>query len=149
MLQAAPGTTVELAVTWLDDAQLEIMHATEGNYDYARLDGIDLVFEDGRKADSVELYVGRHGNLVHAGNAIALAAVAAGGRNLPAMTTAEVLLLVRDRVAPDAAIDAFILRLIGDVGFRRDCTAVLGSDAVAFNCPLESVVEDFPRSRFP
>src|SRR3546814_2555454 len=98
----------------VDDAQLEIMHATEGNYHYARRDGIDLVFEDGRKADSVERYVGRHGNLLHAGSAIALAAVAAEGRSLPAMTTAEVLLLVRDRIAPDAEINAFILRLIGD-----------------------------------
>src|SRR3546814_13035109 len=52
------------------------------------------------------------------------------------MTTAEVLLLVRDRIAPDAEIDAFILRLIGDEGFRRDCTAMLGADAVVFRHPF-------------
>ncbi|MEC9185370.1 MAG: hypothetical protein VX930_13935, partial [Pseudomonadota bacterium] len=47
MLQRAPGTTVELAVTWLDDEQLEIMHATEGGYYYAEIEGVDLTYDDG------------------------------------------------------------------------------------------------------
>ena len=72
MLQRAPGTTVELAVTWLDDEQLEIMHATEGGYYYAEIEGVDLTYDDGTRADSVNLDVGSEGHLVHEAQPVAL-----------------------------------------------------------------------------
>ena len=59
-------------MTWLDDEQLEIMHATEGGYYYAEIEGVDLTYDDGTRADSVHLYVGREGHLVHEAQPVAL-----------------------------------------------------------------------------
>ena len=47
-LHACPGAQVRLSITWLDDAQLQVMHATEiqgENYCYARLDGVRIAIE--------------------------------------------------------------------------------------------------------
>jgi hypothetical protein len=135
MLQRAPGTTVELAVTWLDDEQLEIMHATEGGYHYAEIGEIELVYDDGVAADSVHLYVGREGHLVHDDQPIALIEIAGEDRPHTARNTAEVLEIVHRRVAPEMPHDDFILRVIDDFGFRRECALKLAEDSVAFDYP--------------
>ena len=135
MLQRAPGTTVELAVTWLDDPQLEIMHATEGGYYYAAIDGVDLTYADGTRADSVHLYVGREGHLVHEAQPVALIEIDGQDRPHAARNTAEVLEIVHRRVAPQMELDDFILRVIADTGFRRDCSIRMSEDAVAFDYP--------------
>lgn len=136
MLQHAPGTTVELAVTWLDAAQLEIMHATEGGYHYAVIEAIDLTLDEGGRMDAIHLYVGREGNLMHEGHAIPLAEIAARDRTHRGHSTAEVLELVRRRIAPRSTVEAFILRVIDDEGYRRECSAVLAQDSVAFGFPF-------------
>lgn len=139
MLQHAPGTTVELAVTWLDAAQLEVMHATEGGYHYAAIEEIDLVLDEGGRMDSIHLYVGREGHLVHDGRAVALAEVAARERPHRAHNTAEVLEIVRRRIAPDSAPEDFILRVIDDEGYRHDCSVILTADSVAFGFPFRKM----------
>ncbi|MED5574173.1 MAG: hypothetical protein VX955_08550, partial [Pseudomonadota bacterium] len=135
MLQRAPGTTVELAVTWLDDEQLEIMHATEGGYYYAEIEGVDLTYDDGTRADSVHLYVGREGHLVHEAQPVALIEIDGEDRPHAARNTAQVLEIVHQRVAPDMPHDDFILRVIEDTGFRRDCSIQMSEDAVPFDYP--------------
>ena len=135
MLQRALGTTVELAVTWLDDKQLEIMHATEGGYYYAEIKGVDLTYDDGTQADSVHLYVGREGHLVHKEQPIALIEIDGRARPHAARNTAEVLEIVHQRVAPEMGQEDFILRVIDDTAFRRDCSAQISSDAVQFAYP--------------
>ena len=135
MLQRAPGTTVELAVTWLDDEQLEIMHATEGGYYYAEIEGVDLTYDDGTRADSVHLYVGREGHLVHEAQPVALIEIDGEDRPHAARNTAQVLEIVHQRVAPDMPHDDFILRVIEDTGFRRDCSSQMSEDAVPFDYP--------------
>ena len=136
MLQAHAGAEVSLAVTWLNDRQLAVMHESEGvgvNYDFALLEDIEILLDQGDQLDDVYVYASRHGHFVHDKDAVALAAVAAKGRSWPERTTGEMLVLARDRVYPDAQIDDFILRLVGDEGFRRVCTEALGYDAVPFS----------------
>jgi len=135
MLQRAPGTTVALAVTWLDDTQLEIMHATEGGYHYASIESVDLTYDDGTRADSVHLYVGREGHLVHREQPVALIEIDGEDRPHAARNTAEVLELVHQRVAPDLPHDDFILRVIADTDFRRDCSIKIAEDSVPFDYP--------------
>jgi hypothetical protein len=143
MLQAAPGATVTLFVNWLSEKQLAVMHPTElgsGNYHYGRLDDIDLTLEDGGGAlQSVHAYISRRGHVALDGDAVALAAVPAVGRRRPARTTAQMLEHAHARLAPDHALDAFILRLIDDAPYRRDCVAALSSDAGSFAVPYAIV----------
>ena len=138
MLQVAPGTTVSLAVTWLDPAQFAHMTETEtrvANYDHKRLERIDLRLDDGTRLTMVDAYVGRRGNLMHDGAPLALEAVRAEGRTHRARTTAAVLELMRDRLAPGHDLDDFILRLVDDADFRHRHTARIGEDARPFAWP--------------
>lgn len=138
MLQHAPGAAVTLSVTWLDDKQLGIMHETElraANYRYGTIEDIDLKLDCGSQLDEIHLYVGVHGHLVHEGEPVALAAVPAAGRHPKALTTAEVLEIVRERVAPADGPEEFVVRLVDDSGFRAACTAAIAADAVPFAHP--------------
>ncbi len=138
MLQYAPGTSVTLSVNWLDEGQLDIMHGTElsaAKYDYAVIEGIDLALDCGTGLDFVHVYVGVSGNLVHRGGAVALAAMPAESRRAQALSTAEMLEIVRQRISPGDAPDDFVLRLVDDSGFRAACGEALAVDAVAFGHP--------------
>ena len=143
MLQAAPGVHVTLFVNWLSDEQLSVMHATElgaENYHYGRLDEIDLVLEEnGGPLESVHGYISRRGHVFHDENAVALAKVPATGRQWAAMTTAEMLEKVHAWLAPDHALEKFILRLIADTPYRRACIESLSADAIAFGAPYHVV----------
>ena len=138
MLQHAPGTDVTLSVNWLDERQLEVMHDTElsaAKYDYAAIEGVGLTLDCGTKLDFAHLYIGISGNLVHRGGAVAMAAMPAENRRPKALTTAEVLEIVRQRVSPDDDPDEFVLRLVDDTAYRAACSDLLAVDAVAFGHP--------------
>ncbi len=142
MLQHAPGTVVTLSVTWLDDRQLDIMHGTElsaAKYEFAVIEKIDLALDCGAGLESVYLYVGVNGHLMHDGDAVALAAVPAEGRRPRALTTAGILEIIRKRFAPDDSPDEFVFKLVDDGGFRTACTAALAEDAAPFAHPARSL----------
>lgn len=131
-IHGAPGTRVSLAVTWLDDAQLEVMHQSEvgaWNYRVVALDGALVTLDSGGEPAQVLAYASRRGHFVHDGGAVALSAVQAEGRRVPEMTGAQVLDEVHRRFARDADPDAFIMRLVQDADYRRSCTAALAADA--------------------
>lgn len=136
MLQEAPGVRVEIAVTWLDKAQLVIMTQSEvaaANYAYALLDGIDLMLEGNESLDHAFAYVSTRGHLRGAtGEAVPLLAVRAKGRKAEALATGEMLEQVRLRVAPEAAPDDFVLRLVRDAEYRHSVSEILSRDAVPF-----------------
>jgi hypothetical protein len=136
MLQRAPGVAVTLFVTWLDEPQLDIMHATEGNYHFAEIAEIDLALEGGGRRDSVYLYVAQLGHLVRDGAATGLRAVPAHGRKNGESTTADMLRHVQDRLGVGGDHDAFVLRLIEDEGYRRECIDRLSEDAAKFDYPF-------------
>ena len=139
MLQHAPGAEVILAVNWLDDRQLDIMHGTElhaAKYRYAVIEDIGLALDCGTDLDFVHLYVGVNGHLMHDGGAIALSAVPANGRRPKALNTAEVLEVVRERFSPGDSADEFVLKLVDDPDFRAACSAAISADSVPFGHPL-------------
>lgn len=138
MLQRAPGTDVTLSINWLDSRQLDIMHGTElhaAKYRYEVIEDIELALDCGSDLDFVHLYVGVNGHLVHDGEAVALAAMPAEGRRPNALTTAEVLEIVRDRVSPEYESDEFVLKLVEDKDFRTACTQAISTDAIPFGHP--------------
>ncbi|MDH3229082.1 MAG: hypothetical protein OEN55_04745 [Alphaproteobacteria bacterium] len=142
MLQRAPGAAVTLSITWLDDRQLGIMHESElraAKYRYAVIEDIDLALDCGSRLSDVHLYVGVNGHLIHEGAAVAMAAVPAAGRRPKALTTAEVLEVVRQRFSPADGPEEFVLRLVDDGGFRAACSEALAVDAVPFAHPARNL----------
>lgn len=139
MLQVSEGAAVELAVTWLDDDQLEIMHHSEiraANYFFAALDDVGLRLSGEMVRTTAFAYVGTRGHLEHDdGGAIALSSIRCEGRRFRQMNTAEALEVVRKRHAPDHGPDDFIHKMVEDVESRTAMQATLAPTAVSFRFP--------------
>ena len=131
-LQRSPATEVQTFVALLTDAQLERVGAWEINARYETLRGVDLSLDHGQPPADVGAYISSHGCLAVNGREVALAAVSARGRRLPEMTEPEALGHVRDRVAPGATLDDFILACVGDYDIARGHTAALRATARPF-----------------
>ncbi|MBL4614402.1 MAG: hypothetical protein JKY27_05965 [Magnetovibrio sp.] len=132
-LAHTPGTDADVFVTWLTDAQLERMHTTEAvgeNYDYARLNGISLVLEDGSGYTQAHAYMSKRGCLSHDGRPIALAALNATGRMWCAMSQTEVLDHARSLIAPELDANNFIQSHIECANTRQARTAILSKTAL-------------------
>ncbi|MEQ9257083.1 MAG: hypothetical protein RLP96_10290 [Alphaproteobacteria bacterium] len=148
-LQYRPGTRVQVSVLWLDAAQLERMHQTESvgdHYGFGRLSPLRLTLLDGVRLDAAWTYVPLHGlvpapaGLHHVGAgvgtgdgcAVALRAVTAERRTLPALSQGEMLDVVAARLAPGRDTDQFIARLLDDGPWRHSMTERLREGAIAF-----------------
>lgn len=142
MLQTAPGACVSVAITWLDDRQIEIMHESElsaANYGFGALDGVTVTLSDGAVHDTAFVYVGARGHLGGEGGAPhALQAIPCRNRKAPACSTADMLTLVQ-RLAgagmPEvaaAAADDFVVSLVTDHGFRAAVSDILAGHAHPF-----------------
>lgn len=145
MMQHCPGTYVDVAISWLDDNQLDVMHQTElyaANYVFAALDDVTLHHRDTMRVQTVFAYVGEKGHLVHDDGAVSLLAIQAENRRWTARSTGEVLELVRRRVAPDRTTDQFILDLVADKDYRRSVTQAISQDETRFTYPYR-IVERF------
>lgn len=141
MLQTSAGASVTIAVTWLDDAQLEIMGQSEvsaENYAFALLENLTLQLDGGETLHQAHAYVSSRGHLSD-GGAIGMAAIHCEGRNYRAMTTAQALELVRKRTAPQTPADEFVVRLVSDDDYRAEVTRLIGADAVPFAYPCTIV----------
>ena len=127
-LERSPGTSVELAVTFLSAAQLALMHDTEiaaVNYVYGRLDRIRLALDGLGDRDAAFVYLTLHGALAPGGVPLALAARAARGRAFAALTMDAMLGFARDEVAPGMVLDDFILENVDNDDLRAERTRVL------------------------
>ena len=136
-LAVSPGTTVDLAVLYLDPAELERIHESEsGAYDFGTLGGARLGMAEGTPAPAPPwVYLSRNGGLAHGGGPVALAEVAAEGRRFPALAQERVLELARGRLAPGQALDSFLATLIEDGAARERFTATLRAHAVPLPHP--------------
>lgn len=138
-IASAPGTASEVSVLWLDEAQLDLMHVTEGIaqsvYGFGLLDGVQLELDGGGRLDRVHAYVNLDGALLHKGAAVALASVSATGRRIPAMDQLSILGRVRDRLEPGADLEDFVLEHIDDPAIRAARCRALRSDAWKFGHP--------------
>jgi hypothetical protein len=111
-LAHARGTCVGAWLLAVPVDLLAALDATEPNYVRER-------------HGSAQAYVSRHGALRIGGAPVALAAVPARGRTLPALTEAELLEQVRTRLAPKEAPDSFVLAHLTDDRVRLARSAAL------------------------
>jgi len=128
-IEHVAGVTVEVGVIWLDPAQLARMHETEGalNYRFDRLHRLSLTFPGLETVlEQAHAYVGLRPTLSRDGAPIPLAAIRAESRRHRALNQAEVLEHIRDRLAPGATMDDFILQTIGCPITRLHRTERLG-----------------------
>jgi hypothetical protein len=129
-LQACPGTSVSLFVLWLDETALARMHATEGNYTYDRLSGVQLELDGGTALAEVYSYSAKLGCLNVEGGCASLAAIASRNRTNPSFRQADMLARLRDRLQPGVHLDSFVDAHIADAEVRRARIAALGRDAL-------------------
>lgn len=132
VLARSPGTSVQVSVTWLTETQLLRMHATEGpsNYRFARLDGLALDVDGYGRVETAWAYLGRRGALADMDLPVPLAAVRAENRRGTPRVQEDVLELARERLAPDAALDPFILQTVACRITRQHRSDRLQSDAI-------------------
>lgn len=134
-LQGSPGTTTEVFVALLTEAQLERMTAWEINARPERLEGLQIALDCAQSPATVTAYISRHGCLTAAGSEIALAEISAHDRRFPEMTEPEALEHARSIAAPDLPLDAFILAGLRDYEVARGYTAKLKRTARPFRGP--------------
>ncbi|MCK5445077.1 MAG: hypothetical protein KAI73_05590 [Rhodospirillaceae bacterium] len=134
-LMRAAGTVVSVNVAWLDDAQLDRMHATEAlgvNYEYQILEEISLMLDDGPTLDRASAYISKRGALNFGGAPVALSAVHALERKWQALSQEQMLDAARLRLAPESALDHFISESLHDDDLRLARTHALAVDAIGF-----------------
>lgn len=128
-LQGSPETRVPVFVAYATTVQEELLSATEPNYELRRLHDPELVVDGIGALDGVDAYVSRHGCLALGGGEVALAAVEAEDRRLPALDEAEVLERVRRILAPELDLEGFVASGL-DPGLAAARTAVLRGGAI-------------------
>lgn len=127
-LRPSPGTTVPLFVAFASAEQEELLTATEPNYELHRLHDPALQVDEIGSLDAVDAYLSRHGCLTLDGGEVALAAVEAEGRRLPALEQGEVLERVRRLLAPELSLAEFVASGL-DPALAAARTAVLRGGA--------------------
>lgn len=103
-LLRSPGTEVPAFVVYLTAEQLARVSPTEPNYELARFDRPSCTLERGEAPAELRVYLSRHGALRLDGREVALSAIDAHSRRLPAMSQREVLERVRDALRPGAEL---------------------------------------------
>lgn len=114
-LIASPGTAVRAATLWLTTRQLATIVHHELGYRFGRLDRARFVADDGVEVEQLFAFVSRTGGLRLDGEPVALAAVPASGRTVPAMTQEELLGAIGRLVfGPDATAREVARRCLED-----------------------------------
>ncbi len=116
-LLPSPGTCVPVHLLRLAEEDRARLDATEPNYLREAL------------APGLEAYRSRHGVLNLDGGPVALAAVPARGRTLPALTQEALLERLRVLLDPRATLEAFVMAQADDARVRAERTAWLRSRA--------------------
>lgn len=146
-LHASPGTTVTLAVTWLTDDQLAVMHETElpdEGYAYGAFEPgiVDL----GRHAAAagtgeVAMYVCRQGAMRLDGAPVALAEISAENRRYAALGQAQKLAAVHARHNDGEGFEDWLLAHLDDRPRRLRLRALLEATAEPFSHARFRVIE--------
>lgn len=132
----SPGTVLETFITWLDDFELDVMHKTEHpgiNYHFMELGNLSLEADGIGVLDAAFAYISVPGCLSHDGAPVSLAEVPARGRRFAARGQEEMQALIRDRIAPGADLDQFIVDNVEDNALRRQRSGVLAATAQPFH----------------
>lgn len=89
-LARSPGTEVRAFIAYLTEEQLDLVSATEPNYDLARFDHPSCTLERGAAPAELNVYLSKHGPLSIDGREVALSEIAAEGRHFREMTQRQV-----------------------------------------------------------
>jgi hypothetical protein len=89
-LARSPGTEVSAFVAYLTSEQLDLVTATEPNYDLARFDRPSCTLERGTAPPELSVYLSKHGALLIDAREVALSEIEAEGRRFPQMTQRQV-----------------------------------------------------------
>jgi hypothetical protein len=127
-LQRSPGTAVPVYFAFPTAGQLELLSASEPNYELRRFDSLRARTEMGEEIGSADAYVSRHGCLVLDDSEVALAAVEAVERHFPSLGEVEVLERARHVLAPELDLQRFVESSL-DPGLAAARTAVLHGNA--------------------
>ena len=138
--QNSPGTTVSVFVAWFTDAQLERMHATEGNYTFDRLTDVGLETDLGPAPLEVFAYTAKVGCYNHKGGCLSLAEIPATNRKFASASQSEALRFLRDRLAVGMGLDQFVAGHIEDTVLRVGRVAAMREDAIEIGYPRESLL---------
>jgi hypothetical protein len=106
-LHPSPGTEVDVFVAHPSAEQLELISATEPNYELGTLDGDRCRCDEAAAAAELLAFRSRHGCLRVDGSEVALAAVPARGRKLGEMDQPQVLERLRAALRPDLDLGSF------------------------------------------
>ncbi|MTI09245.1 hypothetical protein [Curvivirga aplysinae] len=145
MLQHCPDVIVSVAITWLDETQLNIMHKSElyaANYSFAELNNIRIDREDHSSLNQIYAYIGERGHYCPAGNqsdAISISDVHAENRQWDNETTASLLSRLHQQLEIKESEEDFILRLVSNVAYRRGITARISRDETTFAYPYKII----------
>ena len=138
-LQYVPGARARIAVNWLDRAQLQRMHETEGpsNYRYGEMVGLILDLEAGpaTRLDSLWIYMSSNGCLSRDQAPVGLAAVETKTRPHEALSQEAALEHVRERHRSEIGLEEMILRTIADPSYRQALVAEMRAEAVPARAP--------------
>jgi len=141
-LRHVPGTRVAVAVNWLSDIDLAVMHPTEvDSYHFARLEGLSLELDDGRILETAFAYLSFRGHVGDGEKPFALREVKAENRQTPELTQLEALRLMRDRLSPDVDLHDFVRAHIDDAEVRARRIDALGRSALAVAHASHDVLE--------
>ncbi len=127
-LDVSPGTTAEIAVTYLTPDQLALMHGTEissANYVFGRLGKVTLELDGLETIDEAFAYLTLYGSAMLDDAPTALSAVKARRRQFESASTPAMLARARDHTTPGMALDAFIMENIENPALRRERSATL------------------------
>lgn len=117
-LGVVPGSAAGVHVTWLTEAQLEIMHGTESvgtGYAYVRLSGFGLDLGVHGQPEEYFAYISIHGAFAPEGRLMPLHEVTQHDAQRHAMRCSGF----------DGTLEEFVARHLQDVGFRRQLNADL------------------------
>jgi hypothetical protein len=141
-LRHVSGTRVAVAVNWLSDIELAVMHPTEiDSYHFSKLVNLKLDLDGGETLDTAFAYLSFRGHVGDGNNPIALREIRAENRRLPELGQREALTLMRDRIAPGDDLADFVRRHIDDVAERESRVAWLQGDALPVAHAAHEVVK--------
>lgn len=119
-----PGAITLAFVTWLDETDLEQMHASEAlgtNYEYASGKGLSAIDSSGHSVSIDGYYRSLRGDLQIGGQPIRLAMCPSTGVRWPALSQRALLRYVAKKVSRQMDYRQFLTRIIEDADFRRSC----------------------------
>ncbi|USG60182.1 hypothetical protein NBZ79_13450 [Sneathiella marina] len=134
-LCTVPGIESRVHITWLTEAELQRMHETEAigmNYHFAHLEGVTIQCEATGPIKNLHAYISLRGSLLLDGKPVLLKGIPAKKTHLLKLDQRAMQEEIRRRLAPDTALEDFILENISNRLTRLKRTAMISQKTEPF-----------------